>query len=281
MLKKPVFFSAMAVSLILSSPLTAQDVDASTVLATVGGEEITMGHVIILGEALPDEYKNLADDVLFKGIMDQLVQQSAMAQTLNESTLAIDLRLENERRSLMAGAALAQAMTAAVTDEMIEEAYQLEYATAVATKEFNASHILVETEAKAADLVSELNGGANFADLAKEHSTGPSGPNGGELGWFSEGMMVQPFQDAVAVLDDGGVSAPVQTQFGWHVIILNESRVLDAPGIEEVRGDIIRKLQDAAVASSIKSMTDAAEISRVDLTDIDPAILRDLSLLDE
>ena len=97
-------------------------------------------------------------------------------------------------------------------------------------KEFKARHILVETQSEANSIVAELEGGANFAELAKTKSTGPSGPNGGDLGWFSPNQMVQPFSQAVAALEDGAFSkTPVQTQFGWHVILREDSREATPP----------------------------------------------------
>jgi len=116
--------------------------------------------------------------------------------------------------------------------------------------EYKARHILVETQSEAIDLIKELDGGADFAELAKDKSTGPSGPNGGDLGWFGPNQMVAPFSQAVAALDDGAYSkTPVQTQFGWHVILREDSRESTPPTLESVR-DVVKqrieqqKLQD-------------------------------------
>ncbi len=280
MLNLPGLLGAAALTMILTTQTYAQDVTSETVLATVGDQKITLGHVIVLTETLPDEYKNLEDEILFGGVLDQLIQQAALAQSMEGTSTIIELKLENERRSLQAGAALQMAMISAITDETLAAAYEEQYAGFEPSKEYNASHILVETEEEAAALVSELSGDADFADLAKEHSTGPSGPNGGELGWFGDGMMVQPFQDAVSEMEDGGISAPVQTQFGWHVIKLNESRLLDVPTLEMVRGELAQKLQDTAVEAAIEELTEAANVVRNDLTGIDPTQIRNLSLVE-
>lgn len=107
--------------------------------------------------------------------------------------------------------------------------------------QFKARHILVETQAAATDLIAQLDSGADFAELAKSNSTGPTGPNGGDLGWFSPDQMVRPFSDAVGTLDDGAhTSEPVQTQFGWHVILREESRANQPPTLESVR-DVIKQ----------------------------------------
>ena len=110
--------------------------------------------------------------------------------------------------------------------------------------QFKARHILVETQAAATDLITQLNDGADFAELAKANSTGPTGPNGGDLGWFSSDQMVEPFSDAVAAMDDGAhTSEPVQTQFGWHVILREESRANQPPTLDSVRDAIKQRVE--------------------------------------
>ncbi|NCF73996.1 MAG: hypothetical protein GWP67_10895 [Gammaproteobacteria bacterium] len=111
-------------------------------------------------------------------------------------------------------------------------------------KEFKARHILVDTQAAATALIEELQGGADFVELAKEHSTGPSGPSGGDLGWFTVQTMVEPFSDAVAAMEDGAFTAePVQTQFGWHVILREDSRESAPPSLDSVRDAIKQRIE--------------------------------------
>ncbi len=257
---------------------TAQDYDADTVVATVGGTDITLGHMIVAKGTLPAQYQQLPNEVLFPGILDQLIQQLALAQSLETPTKATELTIENQRSGLLAGEALGIVSQAAVTDEALDALYAERFSDAEPSQEFNASHILVETEEKAAELIAELEEGADFAALAQLHSTGPSGPNGGLLGWFGPGQMVPEFEAAVLELEPGGVSGPVQTQFGWHVVILNDLRSKGAPSLDEVRGDLAAELQDAAVEALIAEVVEASEISRVDV-EIDPAALSDLSLV--
>ena len=107
--------------------------------------------------------------------------------------------------------------------------------------EFKASHILVETQGKAVDLIAQLEGGADFAELAKENSTGPSGPSGGDLGWFPPDRMVAEFSEAVQALADGAYTqVPVQTQFGWHVILREDSRESTPPPFDSIR-DVLKQ----------------------------------------
>ncbi len=111
-------------------------------------------------------------------------------------------------------------------------------------QQFKARHILVATQGEAVDLISQLDGGADFQELAKEKSTGQSGPNGGDLDWFSPDQMVAPFSAAVSTLENGTyTSAPVQTQFGWHVILREDSRETQPPTFESVRDAINQQVQ--------------------------------------
>jgi len=275
---------ALALSLALALPLQAQDdaPDADTVVATVGDTEITIGHMIVLRSRLPQQYQQLPDDVLFQGILDQIVQQVVVGQAAGDLSREHALAIENERRALLASQLIEEVAESAVTDDALQAAYDEAYGNLEPETEFNAAHILVETEEEARALIEELDGGADFATLAREHSTGPSGPNGGSLGWFGKGMMVPPFEEAVIALEPGAFSQdPVQTQFGWHVLILNETRVKDAPTLDAVREELAAEVQGAAVDARVQELTDAAEITRADVSAIDPAILRDLSLVAE
>lgn len=293
--KRSTLLGGAALALLLAAPLAAQDTggvetatetaapmaaDAGTVVATVNGEAITLGHVIAARLTLPEQYQAMPNDVLLDGLIEQLIQQTVLGQAMGEMTRRAQIQLDNERRAITATEKLDDVITSAVDDAKIQAAYDAEYADATPTKEWNASHILVETEEEAAALIEELAGGADFAQLAREKSTGPSGPNGGELGWFGEGMMVKPFEDAVMGMTDGAVAGPVQTQFGWHVIKLNESHMKGAPALEEVAGDIVAKLENDAVEQALSALLAAAKIDRIDLDGLDPAVLSDISLLD-
>lgn len=271
---------AAAASICLALPAAAQDASADTVVATVNGTDITLGHMITARAQLPQQYQQLPDDVLFEGILEQLVQQTVLAQNAGDTPKSVELSLENDRRAARAGIAINEFLGGAVDEAALTAAYEEKYASAEPEKEFNASHILVETEEEALALVTELEGGADFAELAREKSTGPSGPSGGSLGWFGAGMMVKPFEDAVVTLEDGTVSAPVETQFGWHVIRLNESRMKGAPALEEVRAELEDEIQQAALEAHITELTEAADVTRTE-EQLDVSILRNVDILSE
>ena len=263
----------------IAFPSWAQDITADTVVATVDGTDITVGHMIILLDELPDQYKNLPDDVLFDGIKEQLIQQTVLANAYDGPDYAIGIRLENEERTLKAGSAINLAVQERVNDAALQALYEERFANADPQEEYNASHILVETEQEAIDLIAELQAGADFAALAQEHSTGPSGPNGGQLGWFGVGMMVPPFEEAVIAMQPETISAPVQTQFGWHVIRLNEKRVLGVPTLDDVRADLADELNQLAIEAEISELMENAAVDEVDTSAIDPSVLRNLDLV--
>lgn len=256
-------------------------VSANTVLATVDGTSITLGHVIALRERLPAQYQALPDDVLFNGIVEQLIQQTVLMNAVkadlgNQAAFG----LENEKRAYLASQMLDRINSREVSDDELKAAYAERYDAAIPDQEYNASHILVETEEAAREIVGLLQDGADFATVAKERSTGPSGPSGGELGWFGQGQMVEPFEKAVMAMAVGEISAPVQTRFGWHVIKLNEMRNKKIPSLDEVRGQLIEELRQQSVESEVARLTEAADVTRPEVA-VDPSVIRDVSLFDE
>ena len=281
MLKRNNFWLGAVLAAGLAMPAWSQETTADTVVATVNGVEITMGHMIATKSTLPEQYQSLPDDVLYEGILEQLIQQTVLSQSLEgDQPKRITLSVENELRTLRAGDALDAKIAGAITDEALQAAYDARYADVEPATEYNASHILVETEDEAKEIRKMLDDGADFADLAKEKSTGPSGPNGGSLGWFGLGMMVKPFEDAVISMKAGEVSDPVQTQFGWHVLILNETRKQDAPSLESVKEELEAEIQQKAVEDTIAALTEKADITRAEEGSVSMSALGDASLID-
>jgi peptidyl-prolyl cis-trans isomerase C len=169
----------------------------------------------------------------------------------------------------------------AVTDAALQAAYDAKYGNVPPAKEYNAAHILVAAEDKARELKAALDAGADFAQLAKEHSTDTgSGSNGGDLGWFGLGMMVKPFEDAVVAAEAGKVTDPVQSQFGWHLILVKEVRDAAKPTLDDVREELAAELESKAIEAHVADVTAKATVTRPG-EGIDPARLRDLTLIGE
>ncbi|OSP54646.1 peptidylprolyl isomerase [Pseudoruegeria sp. SK021] len=265
-----------------ASQMQAQDAaTADTVVATVNGEVITAGHLALLRAQLPQEFQSLPDSALFDGLLDQAIQQALLAQQVEEMGRAAELALENDARAMRANIEIQRLLSAAVTPEALQAAYDVRFAEAAPATEYNAAHILVESEDEALALKAELDGGADFSELARQKSTGPSGPNGGDLGWFGVGMMVPEFEEAVIALEPGQVSDPVQTQFGWHVIKLVETRLQDTPPLSEVEGELVEQIQQDVIALRLEELETASEVSRAEPGTIAADFLSDPSFLDQ
>jgi peptidyl-prolyl cis-trans isomerase C len=190
------------------------------------------------------------------------------------------LMLDNQRRGYLSGVTLDETAKAAVTDEAVQALFDEKYANAEPGKEYQASHVLVATEDEAEAIRAELDGGADFAAIAKEKSTDRgSASAGGDLGWFGVGMMVKPFEDAVIAMKKGEISGPVQSQFGWHVIKLVDERTAAKPTIEDVRTELEGDLQSRAVEAKVTELTGAAKVEKK-VDGIDPAILKNVALID-
>lgn len=277
------FLGGAVLALGLAFPALAEDAPtADTVIATVNGTAITLGHMIAARETLPEQYKTLPPDVLFKGILEQLIQQTVLQQSVEgQLTKGQTLQLENENRGFVSGVALQQMVTGAVTDEALQAAYDARFKDAVPQTEYNAAHILVETKEKADELKAQIEGGTDFAELAKANSTDPgSGANGGDLGWFGPGMMVKPFEDAVVAAEVGKVAGPIETQFGWHLILVKETRAAAQPTLDDLREELAAEIEQKAIEAKVTELTAAAKVEKPG-EGIDPALIADTTLLDK
>ena len=282
MVKAMQFLAGVALLAALATPGLTEVTTADTVVASVNGTNITVGHMIVARNSLPEEYKTLPADVLFKGILDQLVQQTLLEQSVAEKLAKRDvLAMENDNRGYLSNVALQAVISVAVTDAALQTAYDARFKDAKPGTEYSAAHILVETEEKANDLKKQLDGGADFAALAKANSTDTgSGANGGDLGWFGLGAMVKPFEDAVVAAEVSKVAGPIKSDFGWHLILVKETRAATHPTLDDLRDELATEIEQKAVEAHLKTLADAARIDKSGIG-IDPALLSDLSLLDK
>ena len=278
----PKFMGAAVLSLMLAQAAGADETakpSADTVVATVNGTEITLGQMITVRDGLPPQYLALDDKTLFDGILEQLVQQTALAQIgEGRMTQRDHIALEVQRRGYLAGSLLNYTANTAVNDETLKQAYEAKYAKADPVREFHAAHIIVDTQEEAVKLHDEIKAGADFAEVAKANSTDGAAANGGDLGWFNLSDMVEPFGEAVAGMKPGDIAGPVQTQYGWHVIRLIDARIADAPSIDDVREELEDDIRQQAVEKRVTEAVDNAKVEMKD-TDLDPAILKDETIL--
>ena len=172
--------------------------------------------------------------------------------------------LELQRINLLARLAIQERIKAQTpSDEELKKRHE-ERIAGGANREYKARHILLKTEDEAKAVVAQLDEGADFSELARSKSTGPSGPSGGDLGWFEPSKMVKPFSDAVMAMEDGTHSRqPVQTQFGWHVILREESRELPVSKFEDAKQSLLAEAQQKTLQDYIRELREKAKVEYV------------------
>ena len=201
-------------------------------------------------EATAEERENVLTEMKDIYLLTTLPRADELAE--DEQTKA---QIELQYRAILAQAVVSDWLAQhPATEEEIQEAYSAQTLLAP-DLQFKARHILVETQSAAVDLITQLDAGADFAALAEEHSTGPSGTSGGDLGWFSPNQMVAPFSDAVARLQNGTYTkTPVQTDFGWHVILREESRNNEPPPLDSVRDVVKQNVEQQKFQAFLESL---------------------------
>lgn len=242
---------------------------ADTPLAMVNGEPLSLGELIALRNALPEQYQGLAPEVLMEGLGEQLINQFILAQLAREAGLAdhpgIKLALQNLVNSSLADTYMRQELDKRVTVEALTAAYEAQYVNAEPVPEIRASHILVKEEDAAKALAKQLDEGADFAELAAEHGTDGTKARGGDLGWFVYGDMIPEFSEAAfGIAEVDAVAGPVQSPFGWHMIKLTGKRDRPAPPLVEVQEELLKQVTETAQREIIAESRAAANVERLD-----------------
>jgi peptidyl-prolyl cis-trans isomerase C len=242
---------------------TAAPVPEGPVVATVNGTPIMKSVLDVYGaqrNANQGEGEKVDDqEILNEVISLELMRQEAVREGLNTSPTII-ATLDQQTRTLLAGAAIRDFVQKnPVTDEQAREVYDKEIGKP--GTEYSARHILVKTREEAEEIIHELDKGADFSTLAREKSTDTSASEGGDLGWFSTAQMVQPFSDALAGLKKGSYTEePVQTQFGWHVILLEDTRESTPPAFDEIKDRLKVLVANQQLQKHIQQVREAAKI---------------------
>ena len=242
MYRQVLMAAALVLTLGSQDPARAQtaaaDPPGDQVVGIVDGDEIHKFEVEMLYQGLPQQFRQLPRQILYAQLLDRLVQRKLAARAARQAGLNDDV--EVKRRMAFLGEAVLQErflllrIRATLTDARLRAAYEKMTAGPPAGEEIRASHILMKTEEAAKAVIAELAAGADFATTAKARSTGPSASNGGDLGFFGKDQMVKEFAAAAFALETGAITQiPVKTQFGWHVIKLEERRQAAPPSFEE------------------------------------------------
>ena len=247
--------TALAAALLLSAGTATAET-----MVTVNGAAITSQDFDLYNARRPNNNEP-PEAILDEMVTVELLYQASVKSGLDQNPEFL-AEVELQRRNMLASLAVDAFITAnPIPEEVVRAEYDVQMAK-LQKFEFKARHILLETEEAAREVIAELDGGADFAELAKEKSTGPSGANGGDLGWFSPERMVKPFADAVIAGVVGGYgSEPVQTDFGWHVILVEDKRDLELPEYERTAGQIREVLTGEKIRAYLLQLRDDADIS--------------------
>jgi peptidyl-prolyl cis-trans isomerase C len=259
--------AAVALAALLTAPIARAE-DADPVLARTNGVDIRQSDLALaeedIGSAMPQMGPEQKRDYLITYLSDVII----LAQAADQHQLAnrgdVKQRIEFERHKALMEALLQDAGKAAMTDDAMHKVYDEAIKQTPNEQEVHARHILVATEGEAKDIEAQLKNGADFAALAKQKSKDPGAAEGGDLGYFTKDQMVPEFAEAAFKLEKGQISDPVKTQFGWHIIKLEDKRVKPTPTYDQVKGQLESYVARRAQAELVDNLRKTATIERLD-----------------
>lgn len=243
------------------------------IVARIGPAEIRRGDVLNFIAQLPPQMRQQPIQELFPLALEQtinarILEQKAAGTDIDEQE-NIQQQIENARANIVRTAFVQQIVEEGITEEAIRSQYEEYVANLNEAREVKARHILVESEEEANDIIQQLAEGANFEDLAREHSIGPSASEGGDLGYFAEGQMVPEFSKAAFALEPGNVTQePIQTQFGWHVIRVEDKRERPTPSLEEVRSLLENEIKRDVLDKRLADWKEDLDIKTYDINGV-------------
>src|SRR5436305_13716509 len=256
----------LAVALLAGLPLRAEE--ANPVLAKVNGAEIRASDVAVAEGELGPSLAQMDPATKKENVLGFLIDMKIVSKEAEDKKIAerddFKTRLAFARNRLLMDNLLAAEGKAATTDENMKKVYEEAAKQIGGEQEVHARHILVETEDEAKKIEAELKKGADFAELAKKESKDPGASDGGDLGFFTKDQMVPEFSTAAFALEPGKISDPVKTQFGWHVIQVEEKRTRKAPDFEQVKPQIETYVVRKAQADYVAKLRTAAKVERMD-----------------
>src|ERR1700712_3304659 len=263
---------AFALAMLSSFPVYAQDTSAANpVLAKVNGAEIRQSDVAIAEEELGPSLAQMDPATKKDNVLAFLIDMKIVAKAAEDKKIAdrddFKTKLAFARNRLLMDNLLAVEGKAATTDENMKKVYEDAAKQITGEQEVHARHILVETEDQAKKIEEDLKKGGDFAEIAKKESKDPGAADGGDLGFFTKDQMVPEFSAAAFALEPGKVSDPVKTQFGWHVIKVEEKRTRKAPDFEQVKPQIETYVVRKAQADYVAKLRQTAKVERLDKPD--------------
>jgi peptidyl-prolyl cis-trans isomerase C len=263
----------LAVALLAGLPLRAEE--ANPVLAKVNGAEIRASDVALAEEELGPSLAQMDPATKKENVLSFLIDMKIVSKEAEDKKIAdrddFKTRLAFARNRLLMDNLLAVEGKAATTDENMKKVYEEAAKQITGEQEVHARHILVETEDQAKKIAEDLKKGADFAELAKKESKDPGASDGGDLGFFTKEQMVPEFSTVAFALEPGKISDPVKTQFGWHIIKVEEKRTRKAPDFEQVKPQIETYVVRKAQADYVAKLRTAAKVERLDKAEDAPA----------
>ena len=252
---------------------------ADTPFIEVNGKIIKFGSAIIAFSKISKGNKNFDEKTVFSQIVQQLVNEELLSQKIDKENQLTLLALEHEKRSAKAAQMVSKILKNFPNSELLNSAYVNLAEQLKNSLEYNASHILVKEERQAKTILSDLKEGKAFEEMAKEHSIGPTGKNGGKLDWFDLNSMVPEFSTALMVLSEGDISQPVKTKFGWHLIKLNKTREKQVPELKDIKTQLVQNLRQKKINDYLNSLTQNSKIEFLG-KDINPNEITNIKLLE-
>lgn len=266
---------ALVLPLLAAEGAAAQDEAADEVVAKVNGTPIRYSDIAFADEEMSAALARLEPNVRFQYLLGLLIDRRIVALAAEEKNVADDpavkRRQEYFNEKALRDFYWVQLMQDRIGDETVRAWYDKNIAAAPPEKEAHARHILVDTEAQATAIAAEIAAGKSFEDAANEHSRDGSGEDGGDLGWFARDDMVEAFGNAVFSMEPGDISAPVQSQFGWHLIQVIAFREMPKPTFEEAEEEIFRQLAREEGQKLIESLREEAKIEIIGVGEAAPS----------
>lgn len=252
----------MAVAAAGLPPAVAED---AKVLATVDGETITSDDVKVIEEIMGESLKQVPEANRGPLLVNILIETLLVAGQAERDGVAdsesFKRKLRWRRLQALRDAYVEKEIDSRIAEADVKQYYDSLIQQMPPQEEVHARHILVKTEDEARALIGKLDDGADFAELAKQNSTGPTAPNGGDLGYFAKGRMVPEFEQAAFAMKPGEVSkAPVKSQFGWHVIKIEDRRMAPPPPFDEVKARVRQRVQTDRFREAVKALRDQSKI---------------------
>ena len=266
--------SLTLISIIFIKSAQTQDIP---IVANVNKEKISLETMIHAMNELPPEIQSQPFMSYYEELLERVIDIKLIAQEGKKINLeeepSVKAAIDFVTEKVLMQAFLSKYVQKNISEESVKASYNNYIADETSREEIKASHILLDTQNEAVEVIKMLNNGDDFAEVAKNKSTGPSGPSGGDLGWFKRGQMVPPFENAAFSLGQNEISQkPIQTQFGWHVIKVFEKRIPQAPSYENMKNNLIQDLERKIVSKKIQDLRNNALIEKLSSSELEPLL---------